>query len=228
MNDSTSPIAQGYDRWSAVYDHDANPLLVLEEPVVRSIVGDPSGLKILDLGCGTGRHALWLVEHGARVTAVDFSSGMLAQAREKPGAGAIRFVQHDLLQSLPFEAGWFDLIVSGLVVEHLPDLRSFFGEMKRLLAPGGRAIVSAMHPAMFLRGSQARFADPVSGEIVKPGSHDHSLSQMIMSALDAKLRIVRIEELAADAQLARACPRAEKYIGWPMLVVFEFFRDWFS
>src|SRR4030042_1419663 len=48
-------------------------------------------------------------------------------------------------------AGAVQLVVSGLVLEHLPDLGHFFGEARRVLRPGGRAVVSAMHPAMFLR-----------------------------------------------------------------------------
>src|SRR5947209_20082351 len=109
-------IRAGYDRWAAVYDHDANPLQGLEEPVVRAAIGDVRGLAALDLGCGTGRHALWLAGSGAAVTAVDFSDGMLAAARLKPGADVVRFLTHDLHQPLPFAAGEFDLVVSGLVL----------------------------------------------------------------------------------------------------------------
>ena len=156
----TSLIRAGYDRWALVYDHDANPLPALEEPFVHETIGPVAGLAVLDLGCGTGRHALWLAAAGARVTAVDFSEGMLAEARRKPGAEAVRFVMHDLHERLPFPSGSFDRIVSGLVLEHIRDLHGFFREARRMLEPGGRAVVSAMHPAMFLRGSQARFTDP--------------------------------------------------------------------
>jgi malonyl-CoA O-methyltransferase len=91
-----SGIRSGYDRWAVVYDHDANPLIALEEPVVHDALGDVRGAAALDLGCGTGRHALWLAAPGAAVTAVDFSDGMLAEARRKPGADAVRFAVHDL------------------------------------------------------------------------------------------------------------------------------------
>jgi malonyl-CoA O-methyltransferase len=85
MTDTLSSVRSGYDRWAAMYDHDGNPLQGLEGPVVREAVGDVRGLDVLDLGCGTGRHALWLAAGGATVTAVDFSAGMLAAARRKPG-----------------------------------------------------------------------------------------------------------------------------------------------
>src|SRR5947208_8970327 len=126
--DTISGVRAGYDRWAAVYDHDGNPLQGLEEPAVRALVGDPRGLVVLDLGCGTGRHALWLTAAGAAVTAVDFSEGMLAEAHRKPGADMVRFVAHDLGRPLPLPAANFDLVVSGLVLEHLADLDLFFRE----------------------------------------------------------------------------------------------------
>lgn len=216
---SLSTVREGYDRCAAVYDHDANPLQALEGPIVRAAIGDVRGLAALDLGCGTGRHALWLAEQGASVTAVDFSEGMLAQAKTKPGAAAVRFEVHDLHRPLPFADRQFDLVVSGLVLEHLQHLDAFFAEARRVLKVGGRAFVSAMHSAMFLRGSQARFTDPESGDLVVPGSIEHSVSSMAMATVRAGFRLVNVEEFAPDAPFAERHPRAAKYVGWPMLVL---------
>jgi malonyl-CoA O-methyltransferase len=222
MSDVLASVQGGYDRWAAVYDHDANPLQALEEPVVRQTVGNPAGLNVLDLGCGTGRHALWLAAAGATVTAVDFSEGMLDEARRKYGSEQIQFVCHDIHTPLPFGKGAFDLVVSGLVLEHLRELGGLFTEIKRVLRPAGRAIVSAMHPAMFLRGSQARFTDPTTGEIVQPGSVPHSISEFVMAAINAELELRGLEERTPDVDFSARYPRAEKYIGWPMLVVMQF------
>lgn len=219
MEDAVSTVRGGYDRWAAVYDHDANPLQALEEPIVRAAVGNARGLSTLDLGCGTGRHALWLASAGASVTAVDFSEGMLAEARRKPGADAVRFVVHDLHTPLPFADGAFDLVVSGLVLEHLRELGRFFAEARRVVKPGGRAVVSGMHPAMMLRGTQARFTDPASGELVQPGSVPHTVSAFVMAAVRAGFRLADAEEFAPDDEFARRFTRAAKYVGWPMLVV---------
>jgi malonyl-CoA O-methyltransferase len=204
-----------------VYDHDANPLQALEEPVVRRAVGNPRGINVLDLGCGTGRHALWLAAAGATVTAVDFSEGMLAEARRKPGTERVRWLSHDVHSPLPLVDGEFDLVVSGLVLEHLRELHGFFGEIARVLKRDGRAVVSAMHPAMFLRGSQARFTDPTTGELVQPGSIAHTIGAFVMAAVCAGLRLTEIEEHAPDEEFAKRYPRAEKYVGWPMLVVMQ-------
>lgn len=219
--DELEGVRSGYDQWSEIYDHDQNPLPAMEERYVREAVGKVNGQTVLDLGCGTGRHAVWLADSGASVTAVDFSEGMLREARRKAGAERIKFVAHDLHQRLPFPDASFDLVVSGLVLEHLRDLSSFFREVRRVLRPGSRAIVSSMHPAMFLRGGQARFTAPSSGVVIAPGSLRHTFGDLIMASVSASLLLAAIGEYSPDETFVERFPRAEKYLGWPMLVVFQ-------
>ena len=140
------------------------------------------------------------------MTAVDFSEGMLNEARRKHGASAVRFLAHDLHQPLPFEAAAFDRVVSGLVLEHLHDLRFVFGEARRVLKPGGRAVISAMHPAMYLQGVEARFTDPDTGEKVRPGSVAHPLGDFVMAAVGAGFALEAISEHAPERRLRGALP----------------------
>ena len=220
--ESLAKVRDGYDRWAMVYDDDQNPLQALEGPLVQQACGNVQGLRVLDMGCGTGRHTLWLAQAGAEVTGIAFSEAMLAKAHEKAKGYSIDLIVHDLHQRLPFEAGQFDMIVSGLVLEHIADLAHYFSEIARVLGNPGRAVVSAMHPAMFLRDSQAQFTDPNSGDKVRPGSLSHQLSDVVMGAVSASLELVHFAEHSADAQLAEDFPRSGKYVGWPMLVLFEF------
>jgi ubiquinone/menaquinone biosynthesis C-methylase UbiE len=80
------PTRDEYDRWAEFYDADENPLVAIEEPLVRQMLGCVRDQTVLDLGCGTGRHAVWLAAAGASVQALDFSEAMLARARTKAGA----------------------------------------------------------------------------------------------------------------------------------------------
>jgi SAM-dependent methyltransferase len=129
----------GYGRWAEDYDGEGNPLAELEEPEMNRRLGDVGGLALLDVGCGTGLHALRLAACGVRVTAVDFSTGMLARAATKSGAERVRFVEHDLAQPLPFESGAFDRVVCALVLDHVVALTPFFGELRRVARRDGRA-----------------------------------------------------------------------------------------
>jgi malonyl-CoA O-methyltransferase len=149
---------------------------------------------------------------------------MLHEARRKPGAERVRWLCHDLHAPLPFANVEFDIVVSGLVLEHLRELNGFFAEISRVLTPAGRAVISAMHPAMFLRGSMARFTDPTTGNVVQPGSSAHSISDFLNAAIRTELWLRQIEEVTPDTAFAKRYPRAEKYIGWPMLVVMQFGR----
>ena len=84
-------VRGGYDRWAGVYDHDGNPLVALEGPAVRAAVGEVRGLDVLDLGCGTGRHALWLAAEAAgarRVTAWTFPKACCGRPARSRGLSA--------------------------------------------------------------------------------------------------------------------------------------------
>jgi malonyl-CoA O-methyltransferase len=211
------PTSTGYDQWAAIYDHDANPLPALEEPLVEELLGDVRGLEILDLGCGTGRHSVRMAAAGACVTAVDFSAGMLEQAREKAGEGNIRFQVHDLSQPLPFAAKSFDRVLCALVVDHIEDLDKLFREMHRVCRPTGNVVVSGMHPAMLLRGVQARFRVPETDRKILVASYPNEMSDYVMAAARAGFAFDHFSEHVVDENLAGRLERARKYLGWPML-----------
>ncbi len=214
------PTQAGYDRWAEIYDDEDNPLIALEEPRIVQLLGDVTGLEVLELGSGTGRWTMRLLGWGARVTAVEFSEAMIARAQHKPGFGAVRLLRHDLTRTpLPLAAGAFDRVVCFLVLDHIADLGAFFGECRRVSRPHAEVLVSTMHPAMMLRGIQAHFRDPHSGQDVCPASAAHQVSDYVMGALRAGLSINHLSEHAVDGDLAARSPRASKYLGWPMLLL---------
>ena len=213
------PTRTGYDRWAEVYDAEDNPLVLLEEKHIGPLVGDVAGLAVADIGCGTGRHALRWAAAGARVTAVDFSEPMLQRARAKPGAETVTFLPHDLAEPFPLASAAFDRVCCCLVLDHIADLDGFFRELRRLCRPAGCVIISVMHPAMSLRGVQARFTEPQSGRRISPAGHAHRMSDYLMAAVRAGLKLDHMSEHEADADLTARSPRAAKYLGWPMLLL---------
>lgn len=206
------PVREGYDRWSPYYDRKGNRAVALKQREIVRLLGDVRGRTVLDMGCGTATNAIAMAEAGADVTAVDFSQGMLAQARQKPGAARVRFIEHDLESPLPLETDAFDMVLCSLMLEHVSKLDGVFAEMARLCRPGGRVIVIEMHPAMFLKGVSAHFHDPATGRDIRPRSIAHQISDLVMGALRAGLRVVEMNEFFDE----------EKYAGWPLLVTMLF------
>ena len=211
------PTRIGYDKWAEIYDSEDNPLIALEEPEVRRQLGAVRGMHVADVGCGTGRHAVDLARAGALVTALDFSEGMLQRARAKSAGLGIQWIAHDLHTPLPLPPGDFDRVICCLVLEHITQLKHLFAELGRICKPAGHIVVSAMHPAMMLKGITARFTDPGSGRETRPQSHPNQISDFVMAALAAGLRIDHLGEHAVTQELASRSPRAQKYLGWPML-----------
>jgi len=97
--------------------------------------------KILDLGCGTGRHVIPLAELGHSCVGVDISSNMLRQAAKKASNKnlKIQFLECDITESLPFDDNTFDMILCLFHTFELNKNReNIFKEAKRLLKKGGR------------------------------------------------------------------------------------------
>lgn len=206
--------AEGYDKWAESYDAYPNGLIEIEEPIVRQLLGDVAGKRVLDAGCGTGRHATWLAQHGARVTGVDPSAAMLARARAK-GSG-VDFIQ-GTFATLP--AGPFDLVLDALVLEHLPEVASPIAAMARVLVPGGRLVVSVFHPFFLLKGVPPHFAHADGVEYEMP-AHVHLVSDYVRAIRAAGLELEELLEPIVDDALIAALPNFHKHRGHPLAVIF--------
>jgi SAM-dependent methyltransferase len=99
----------------------------------------PAGLDWLDVGCGTGALAEAVAERCAprRLAGIDPSAGFLDYARHRLGDRAE--LRRADAQDLPFGAAEFDRVVSGLVLNFVPDQPRAVGEIARVLRPGGEA-----------------------------------------------------------------------------------------
>ncbi len=203
----------GYAAWAACYEDDGNPLIPLEGPVMAALFGPVAGKRVLDLGCGTGRHTLALVQAGARITALDQSPEMMAIARRKLEGHPVEWVTHSLPDPLPFQEETFTLVVAGLVVEHVADLPGLLKEVVRVLRPGGRFVLSALHPDRTAEGQRARFIDPETGIRRPITTHHRTIADYEGAAARAGLVLVSEHTLVVTAELAMVLPRAQRYVG---------------
>ncbi len=102
-------------------------------------------MRVLDVGCGTGS-ALRILDQRVRFemapVGLDFSEAALRRARGRGGEGQPQFVR-GAATALPFGDRTFDFLMSGYLVKHLDDdeVQRFVGEVRRVLAPGGLALI---------------------------------------------------------------------------------------
>lgn len=187
------PIEQAYDRWSAVYDSDANATRDLDAGVLRR---QPLALEdqdVLELGAGTGKNTIWLAERARQVVALDFSQGMLERARARlGGAGNVRFLTQDLRAPWSVADGSFDRVVGNLVLEHIAELAPIFVQAARVLRPGGMLYLCELHPFRQRSGAQAQFGAESGRERVTAFLHD--VSDYVAAGLAAGLSLRVLEE----------------------------------
>ncbi|BFV59533.1 class I SAM-dependent methyltransferase [Kitasatospora sp. CMC57] len=109
------------------------------------------GDRVLDLGCGGGRHAFEAYRRGANVVALDRNGEEIAEVRrwfaameqagEAPAGASAVAMEGDAL-NLPFDDDTFDKIIISEVMEHIPDDKGVLAEMVRVLKPGGLLAVT--------------------------------------------------------------------------------------
>ncbi|WP_219825299.1 class I SAM-dependent methyltransferase [Nonomuraea typhae] len=101
-------------------------------------LGVPAGGRWLDVGCGTGAltAAVLSLADPREVTGIDPSAGFLAHARARVAGPRVTFCTGDA-GALPYPGAWFDAVVSGLVLNFLPDPARAAAELARVAAPGG-------------------------------------------------------------------------------------------
>ena len=128
-------VAPGYDRTNAILSMGTSALWRLA--TVRAL-GIVPGDRILDIAAGTGTSSSAIARAGARVTALDFSAGMVAVGRQRHPD--IDFVEGDAT-ALPFNDASFDAVTVSFGLRNVQDPRKALAEMRRVLVPGGRLVI---------------------------------------------------------------------------------------
>jgi SAM-dependent methyltransferase len=142
------PKVNDYDSLAEAYSAENETSLVnayYERPAMLALAGDVAGRRILDAGCGSGPLSAALRDRGAIMSGFDASAGMLELARRRLGDGADLQVA-DLGSPLPYADDTFDDVVASLVLHYLEDWGPTLTELRRVLKPGGRLIMSVDHP----------------------------------------------------------------------------------
>ena len=156
----TKPRA-AYNRWAGSYDQQPdNLMLALDEQVFNELLENISlvNQRIVDIGCGTGRH--WgkiLEQNPAELEGFDVSEGMLRQLRNR-FPGATTYLTKGFL--LPEKkAASADIIISTLMVAHIKKIELALEEWNRILKSGGFVLITDFHPQMLSEGGKRSFKE---------------------------------------------------------------------
>ncbi|MCA9847363.1 MAG: class I SAM-dependent methyltransferase [Dehalococcoidia bacterium] len=123
-------------------------------PAQVEACGEVAGLRLLDVGCGSGYFSRQMASRGARVAGIDISAEMLRHARalEEEAPLGIDYRHVDaLLIGETFEPASFDMATSCVALQDMPDIPRVLGGIARALKPGGRFVNCIVHPGTDMR-----------------------------------------------------------------------------
>jgi SAM-dependent methyltransferase len=217
-------------------EHDTR-LLLLDPALLREL-GDVTGLRVLDLGCGEGRFSRILASRGATTVGIDPIQALLTHARNAGG-------EHEAYvrgsgDSLPFADQSFDVVVAYLSLVDIPDFRGAIRESARVLRPGGRFLIAnvsnlystVVEPAVDAEGHFLHFAvsdylreRPLTLEFagLRIRNWHRPLSAYMDAYLSAGLTLRRYLEPMPEDSTLRHNPRFESWFQVPAfdLMVWE-------
>ncbi|WP_257280927.1 class I SAM-dependent methyltransferase [Endozoicomonas sp. ISHI1] len=203
----------------------------LERPSLIAMLPELAGKNVLDLGCGPGVYAEYLLNQGASVTAVDVSQEMIKIVIEKLGDKVQAYPQ-DLSRGLPQEKdASYDIIICPLTVHYIEDVSLLFGDVKRLLKQGGVFIFSTHHPVVDLEVSPSgnyfqkelvtEEWDTV-GHLVEVSFYRRSLTEWFESLASVGLCVTQLSEGKPTERMKSLC--AESYKRLSTTPHFIFFK----
>lgn len=209
-----------------------------EWPVLRSLLPDLQGKRVLDLGCGFGWHCRYVKEQGAsHVVGVDLSEKMLERAQEINTDQIIEY-RRASIEDVEFTPKSFDLVLSSLAFHYVERLEYVFTNIFTWLTPGGAFVFSVEHPVFTAREAQdwhygpagerlhwpvdnyqsegIRHARWMTDDIVK---YHRSFSTLVQSVLKAGFRLTQVAEPQPPPDLLAGRPDLRDESRRPMFLI---------
>jgi ubiquinone/menaquinone biosynthesis C-methylase UbiE len=184
------PIKDYYeDLWERLPDELEPPSFERRLAFLRGSVR--AGDRALDVGAGTGEFTAALADAGAAAIGVEVAENALARARARHPDRDFRLVSLD--GPLPFEDGSFELVWASEVIEHVTDTARWLSEVRRVLVPGGRLLVTTpSHGRLRVAlGGLERFSEPL-------GDHLHLYTKRSLRTLLDEFGFARIDVRAVE------------------------------
>lgn len=122
--------------------------------VLKQMLPNFKGKRVLDLGCGFGWHCQYAVEHGATFAlGVDISEKMLEEAEKRNNSPLIEY-KCMAVEDFDYSAATFDVVISSLTFHYLESFEDICRQVNRCLSSGGSFVFSVEHPIFTASGGQ--------------------------------------------------------------------------
>lgn len=206
-------------------------------PHLLNIVGDVTGLTVLDAGCGDGIVARYLAARGATVVGIDSSAQLIELAQAQHEQQRIRYEVHDLTQPVPHYAQAFDAVVSNLVLNDVADYQGFAATLGALTQGNGRLILSMTNPySAVMREKVYSYFDTGTAVPYAWGGghvyHFHRTMQDYLTAFcNAGFLLNRLTDVQMTDTMVAQLPPASRELPWfsmyhrfPFFVILEFLK----
>lgn len=185
-----------YDNQEAHVSTDAFFSVITDE-----IASDIDNKKVLDLGCGAGKDALFYVQKGFTYSGVDASAEMCALAKQDKNVSDIR--NESFSQKMSFDSKEFGLIVSKYAIQTAQEIKPIYDEVYRLLDDRGYFAFLVVHPMRQFIEKKKQGKDYFKKELVESIIFDgkitvteasHTLSEYLNSDFLSKFSLIDIKE----------------------------------
>ena len=202
-------------------------------PQLLKVVGSVEGLTVLDAGCGEGIVSRQLAAEKASVYGIDVSPRLIELARQRDQLQAVTYAVHDLSRPLPEFEGTFDLVVSNMVLNDVPNYKGFIATLSSVLKPNSRVVMSINNPySALIREKVDDYFD--SGKAVLYGMaqegvavyyYHHTLAEYMSAFQTAGLLLRSLVDMRLPKTLAARLPEKSKEFPWyPMYTRFPFMQ----
>lgn len=193
MSNNPINIQDAYNEWSQTYDSDKNATRDLDQVVTRRVLGEFLFESIIEIGCGSGKNTVFLSQLGGRVSAFDFSEGMLTKAKEKLGKiPNVIFSVADITKPWPCAEQSANLVTCNLVLEHVEELSVVFSEAARTLVNGGWFFICELHPFRQYQGIVANYYN--GDQIIQIPAFVHHISDFLGVAQKSGFVLKQLQE----------------------------------
>jgi len=204
-------------------------------PRLVEVVGRVDGLTVLDAGCGEGIVSRALVGTATRVIGIDIVPQLIAYARARDLTQAITYEVHDLSRPLPHYQHTFDLIVSNLVLNDVPDYHGFITTLSASLKPRGRIVLSLNNPySALLREKVENYFDSeaVAQYVFGPALYFHRTMEEYLQAFHtADLVLYRLYDVQMTEAMVAQLPAQNRDFPWypfyhrfPFILILELIK----